>query len=67
MGDGVNDVLALHEADVGISVNTAVEVAKDSSDIILLKKRFLYLKILMIWSSIERKLETLPILFWQIF
>ena len=38
MGDGVNDVPALHEADVAISVNDAVDVAKDASDIILLKK-----------------------------
>lgn len=38
IGDGVNDVSALHEADVGISVNTAVDVAKDASDIIMLKK-----------------------------
>lgn len=38
MGDGVNDVAALHEADVGISVDSAVDVAKDASDIILFKK-----------------------------
>jgi len=38
MGDGVNDVPALHEADVAISVNDAVDVAKDASDIILMKK-----------------------------
>lgn len=38
MGDGVNDVPSLHEADVGISVNDAVDVAKESSDIILMKK-----------------------------
>ncbi len=38
MGDGVNDVPALHEADVAISVNDAVDVAKSTSDIILLKK-----------------------------
>lgn len=38
MGDGVNDIAALHEADVGISVDSAVDVAKDESDIILLRK-----------------------------
>ena len=38
MGDGINDALALHIADVGISVNTAVDVAKDAADFVLLKK-----------------------------
>jgi Mg2+-importing ATPase len=38
MGDGVNDVLSLKEADVGISVQNAVDVAKQTADIILLKK-----------------------------
>ncbi len=38
LGDGVNDALALHAADVGISVDTATEVAKDAADIILLEK-----------------------------
>jgi Mg2+-importing ATPase len=38
MGDGINDALALHTADVGISVNTAVDVAKDAADFVLLKK-----------------------------
>ena len=38
LGDGVNDIAALYEADVGISVDSAVDVAKDASDIILLKK-----------------------------
>ena len=37
MGDGINDAPALHSADVSISVDTAVDVAKDSADLIMLK------------------------------
>lgn len=37
LGDGINDAPALHEADAGISVNTAVDVAKDTASIVLLK------------------------------
>ncbi|AMC93001.1 magnesium-translocating P-type ATPase [Erysipelothrix larvae] len=38
LGDGINDALALRKADVGISVDTAVDIAKESANIILLKK-----------------------------
>lgn len=44
MGDGINDALALHRADVGISVDTAVDVAKDAADFVLLRKDLLILR-----------------------
>jgi len=44
LGDGINDSLSLIAADVGISVDTAADIAKESSDIILLEKSLLVLK-----------------------
>ena len=44
MGDGINDALSMRVADVGISVDTAVDVAKESADIILLEKSLMVLE-----------------------
>jgi Mg2+-importing ATPase len=44
MGDGINDALALRAADVGVSVDTAVDIAKESADMILLEKNLLVLE-----------------------
>lgn len=44
MGDGINDTAAMKAADIGISVDTAVDVAKESADIILLEKDLMVLE-----------------------
>jgi magnesium-translocating P-type ATPase len=44
MGDGINDAPPLHRADVGISVDSAVDIAKETADIILLKKDLMVLE-----------------------
>ena len=44
MGDGINDAAAMREADVGVSVDTAVDIAKESADIILLEKNLMVLE-----------------------
>lgn len=44
MGDGINDAAAMHESDVAISVDSAVDIAKESADIILLEKDLMVLE-----------------------
>ncbi|MFI4957302.1 MAG: magnesium-translocating P-type ATPase [Gammaproteobacteria bacterium] len=44
MGDGINDAAAMREADVSVSVNTAVDIAKEAADIILLENDLLVLE-----------------------
>ncbi|MDI9218217.1 magnesium-translocating P-type ATPase [Clostridium tertium] len=44
MGDGINDAAAMTESDVGISVDTAVDIAKESANIILLEKDLMVLE-----------------------
>lgn len=43
LGDGINDAPSLREADIGISVDTAVDITKESADIIMLEKNLLFL------------------------
>jgi len=44
LGDGINDAPALHQADIGISVDSGVDIAKESADIILLEKSLMVLE-----------------------
>lgn len=44
MGDGINDAPPLRQADVGVSVDTAVDIAKETADIVLLKKDLMVLE-----------------------
>ncbi|MFN3480070.1 MAG: HAD-IC family P-type ATPase, partial [Thermodesulfovibrionales bacterium] len=44
IGDGINDATAIHASDVGISVNTAVDVAKEAADIVLLERELKILR-----------------------
>lgn len=44
LGDGINDAAALRQSDIGISVDSAVDIAKESADIILLEKSLMVLE-----------------------
>lgn len=44
LGDGINDAAAIRSADIGISVDTAVDIAKESADLILLEKSLMVLE-----------------------
>ncbi len=56
MGDGINDAAAMKSADIGISVDTAVDIAKESADIILLEKDLMVLE-----QGIMRAAKPMPI------
>ncbi|MFW1886585.1 HAD-IC family P-type ATPase, partial [Acinetobacter nosocomialis] len=44
LGDGINDAAAIRSADIGISVDTAVDISKESADLILLEKSLMVLE-----------------------
>ena len=44
MGDGINDAAAMKKADIGISVENAVDIAKESADVILMEKDLMVLE-----------------------
>jgi Mg2+-importing ATPase len=50
LGDGINDALALRESDVGISVDSGADIAKEAADIILLEKSLLVLERGVVWG-----------------
>lgn len=52
MGDGINDAAALKSADIGISVDTAVDIAKDSADMILLEKDLMILRTGVVYGRV---------------
>lgn len=62
MGDGINDAAAMKSADIGISVDTAVDVAKESADIILLEKDLMVLEqgIIEGWDNVDDEFIAKP-------